>query len=200
MWKLWRKASLILPTKGGAGLGPELGLDGHMSADTQVHTQRPEERLTRGCFSGGTHPGSCQLHLSPPTGKHGLDGSRGSLHLPGAQGRQFTVFPVSRAAPGGSAAAVGSYELGTAEGNVRAWDAHLELRVFVSCMWLHRTLPLWTHPHKLLWTVGGPGLRRLRRQLKEFLKTININSWKTGRTILKEEELCNHSSLLKMSC
>lgn len=98
-------------------LGPELGLDGHMSADTQVHTQRPEERHTW-VFLRGTHPGSCQLHFkSTDREACGLDGSRGSLHLPGAQGRQFTVFPVNRAAPGGSAAAVGSYELGTAEGN-----------------------------------------------------------------------------------
>lgn len=181
-------------------LGPELGLDGHMSADTQVHTQHPEERHTW-VFLRGTHLGSCQLHFkSTDREACGLDGSRGSLHLPGAPGRQFTVLPVNRAAPGGSAAAE---PLWAPMNRVlqRGMCAARTLGAPGICV-MHVTAqnpPLWTHPHKLLSTVGRPkgwaaeAAQRVS-QNHQHKRMENWENYPEGR------KNCNHSSLLKMSC
>lgn len=122
-----------------------------------------------------------------------------ALPLPGAHGMQFTALPVDLAAPGGSAAAEPLW----AHMN---WVLQRGMRAACTLgapgtSAMHVTAqnpPLWTHPHKLLWTGGSPRAGQ-HGQLKEFLKTININAWKTGRIILKEEKTATTHLSWKMS-
>lgn len=195
------KSLLILPTRA-LSLGPELGLDRHMSADTPGAHAAPRRATHVGVSPGGTHLGSCQLHLSPPTGKHVVWTAAGRLLTP-AWGPREAVHSVSvsRTLPG---------ELGSSSELLMNWVLQRGMRAGRTlgapgiCV-MHVAAQ---NPHSGpiptsycgLW--GGPraGQQRQLRQKERFLKNHQHKLMENWENYPEGRKNCNHSSLLKMSC